>query len=95
MPGHLHVQAGEALTVLQLRGRVWPVLLGVDSTVIADEEYGEWASGVHRDSSVIDCDVQRSLWSYTAGEQAPVSAVRLHRFGMHLSNYKHCLSGFS
>ncbi len=53
--------------VMQLRARVWPVLLGVEPAAISRDEYMHWAHGRHLDSSVVDVDVQRSLWSYTEG----------------------------
>ena len=56
-----------SLRMVQLRRRVWPVLLGVDGEEIPHSDYLQWAGGTHRDSSVIEVDVQRSLWSYTAG----------------------------
>ena len=59
--------AQQPLCMVQLRRRVWPVLLGIDGTEISHSEYLQWAGGTHRDSSVIEVDVQRSLWSYTAG----------------------------
>lgn len=57
-----------SLCMVQLRRRVWPVLLGIDGTEIPHSDYLQWAGGTHRDSSVIEVDVQRSLWSYTAGD---------------------------
>lgn len=53
--------------MMQLRARVWPVLLGVEPAAISRDEYMQWAHGRHPDSSVVDVDVQRSLWSYTEG----------------------------
>lgn len=55
-----------------MRGRVWPLLLGVDVQLSpeAEAEYLELRCAKHRDSSVVECDVQRSLWTYTDGEQA-------------------------
>lgn len=57
-----------------MRGRVWPLLLGVDVQLSpeAEAEYLELRCAKHRDSSVVECDVQRSLWTYTDGEQALV-----------------------
>ena len=52
--------------VLQLRARVWPILLGVNSD-FDPEQYSLWREGKHRDSTVVSCDVQRSLWSFTEG----------------------------
>ena len=52
---------------MQLRARVWPVLLGVEGVSVSQDEYMQWAHEKHADSSVVDCDVQRSLWSYTQG----------------------------
>lgn len=52
---------------MQLRARVWPVLLGVEGLPFDDSAYEEAASRPHRDSSTVECDVERSLWSYTEG----------------------------
>lgn len=53
---------------MQLRARVWPVLLGVEGASVSHDAYMQWAHTKHTDSSVVDCDVQRSLWSYTQGK---------------------------
>ena len=53
---------------MQLRARVWPVLLGVDGVPFDDSAYEEASSMPHRDSSTVNCDVERSLWSYTEGQ---------------------------
>ena len=52
---------------MQLRTRVWPVLLGVDGLPFDEEAYAAQHSTRHRDSSTVECDVERSLWSYTEG----------------------------
>lgn len=45
--------------------RVWPVLLGVNHDDIDPVEYDGLVRATHRDSSVVDVDVVRSLWAYT------------------------------
>jgi len=54
---------------VQVRARVWPLLLGVDTRLGPEEEqeYLELRSAKHRDSAVVECDVQRSLWTFTEG----------------------------
>lgn len=54
----------------QVRGRVWPLLLGVEPHLSpeAEEEYLEARCAKHADSSVVECDIQRSLWSFTEGK---------------------------
>ncbi len=51
----------------QLRARVWPVLLGVDALPFDEAAYQAQQGTRHRDSSTVECDVERSLWSYTEG----------------------------
>ncbi len=64
---------------MQLRARVWPVLLGVEGVSVSQDEYMQWAHEKHADSSVVDCDVQRSLWSYTQGTgKADLSLPTIH-----------------
>lgn len=46
---------------------MWPILLGLEKSQLDLEEYIEHSQRTHRDSSVVDCDVDRSLWSYTEG----------------------------
>jgi len=68
---HCHMHDDDSSNgVMQLRTRVWPVLLGAEGISIPHDEYMQWAHGSHPDSTVVDCDVQRSLWSYTKGEAA-------------------------
>ena len=55
--------------IVQVRARVWPVLLGVDAQEFDERAYRIWQGEPHRDSNVVNCDVERSLWSYTEGEQ--------------------------
>lgn len=50
---------------LQLRVRVWPVLLGVNQDDIDPNAYETLVHATHRDSNVVDVDVARSLWPYT------------------------------
>lgn len=49
---------------VQIRARVWPLLLGVQKSI---DVYDGHKAGKHRDSSVVDVDVQRSLWAWTEG----------------------------
>ncbi len=46
---------------------MWPVLLGVDAQEFDEQAYKIWQDQPHRDSNVVNCDVERSLWSYTEG----------------------------
>lgn len=48
-----------------MRVRVWPVLLGVNLDDVDANEYDTLTTATHRDSSVVDVDVARSLWAYT------------------------------
>jgi hypothetical protein len=56
---------------VQLRARVWPLLLGEPSGGTSQEEYAELATREHKDSTVVECDVARSLWSLTKGAACP------------------------
>jgi hypothetical protein len=60
--GHPH-----ASCPLQLRARVWPLLLGVDTALQDAAEYEERHGSSHKDSHVVSCDMARSLWSFTEG----------------------------
>ena len=53
----------------QLRSRVWPLLLGVGEAAAPDEaaRFAALAGSTHKDSHVVECDMARSLWSYTEG----------------------------
>ncbi|KAK9844193.1 hypothetical protein WJX81_007703 [Elliptochloris bilobata] len=53
----------------EVRGRVWPLLLGVEPQLSAEaeEEYLQARCAKHADSAVVECDLQRSLWSFTEG----------------------------
>lgn len=51
----------------QLRARVWPLLVGVEATSQDVAEYEERHGSIHKDSSVVACDMARSLWSFTEG----------------------------
>lgn len=46
----------------ELRGRLWVALSGADPGAVSEEAYLRAASGRHRDSSVVEVDVARSLW---------------------------------
>ena len=46
-----------------LRTRVWPLLLGSPAAAASPEELERLGVQPHRDSSVVQCDVARSLWS--------------------------------
>ena len=43
---------------------MWPLLLGVNRS---HDSFDSHKAGRHRDSSVVEVDVQRSLWSFSAG----------------------------
>lgn len=53
----------------QLRKLAWPKLLGIDANDggIDDDAYAYAATRPHRDSHVVECDVERSLWAFTMG----------------------------
>lgn len=56
-------------TPRQLRSRVWPLLLGANGPAPRSEaaRYAVLARTMHKDSHVVECDMARSLWSYTEG----------------------------
>lgn len=56
--------AARGLVNNEIRARVWPLLLGVKRSI---DVYDGHKVGKHRDSSVVDVDVQRSLWAWTEG----------------------------
>ncbi len=60
---------------MQVRARVWPVLLGVNAQEFDERAYKIWQDQPHRDSNVVNCDVERSLWSYTEGVLFPTPTV--------------------
>ncbi len=65
------------LLLPQLRVQVWPLLLGVPGAAGPEQEdYAALATREHKDSTVVDCDVARSLWSLTRGPPP-----RSHHFG--------------
>lgn len=50
-----------------LRARVWPKLLGADDSGLATTlRFVRHAADAHRDSTTVQCDVDRSLWHFTA-----------------------------
>ena len=51
----------------QLRTRVWPLLLGVEPQPHDQQSYEARHSRAHADSHVVQCDMERSLWSFTEG----------------------------
>ena len=53
---------------MQRRARIWPELLGVEYTHSSSTLFELHASLKHKDSSTVDVDVKRSIWSYTEGE---------------------------
>ncbi|KAK9868698.1 hypothetical protein WJX84_002032 [Apatococcus fuscideae] len=64
----LRLQAsGKGLGNRELRSKAWLVLLGLDQESFLREQYLSLAEGLHRDTAVVEVDVQRSLWSYTEG----------------------------
>lgn len=46
---------------------MWPLLLGVEAAPHDPTAYAALHSGGHKDSHVVDCDMARSLWSFTQG----------------------------
>lgn len=50
-----------------LRARAWPLLLGARSDADDLPALASLAAAPHRDASVVDCDVERSLWAFTDG----------------------------
>ena len=68
-PANLCPPGLSACSSLQIRAKVWPLLLGVSKTA---DSYEDHKVGHHRDSSVVDVDVQRSLWAWTVGEHCCV-----------------------
>lgn len=62
------VAAVRGLVNNYLRRRVWPLLLGIGAASDdASAPYSELACGTHRDTQVVQVDVERSLWAYTNG----------------------------
>lgn len=58
------------------------MLLGISADNFDAQEYATLTSSTHRDSSVVDVDVARSLWPYTHGwsdEARQVKRDQLHR----------------
>ena len=58
---------------------MWPLLLGVPSVPLSEEAYQQLAASEHKDSTVVDCDVARSMWSLTRGGQAVLFLFILRR----------------
>lgn len=52
------------------RRLAWPKLLGIDVGRIDTDSFAAAATRSHRDSHVVDADVERSLWAFTAGWSA-------------------------
>lgn len=52
-----------------LRARAWPLLLGARAAPDDVAELGALAAAGHADAAVVECDVERSLWSFTKGER--------------------------
>lgn len=76
------VSAVRGLVNQQVRARVWPVLLGVDAQEFDERAYKIWQGQPHRDSNIVNCDVERSLWSYTEGwtsEERDIERDKLRR----------------
>lgn len=60
--------AAASVLCLQLRARVWPVLLGVEAPLAGEgATFAARAAAGHKDSHVVACDMERSLWSFTEG----------------------------
>jgi hypothetical protein len=50
-----------------LRARAWPLLLGARADPGDLPALATLADAPHRDASVVECDVERSLWAFTDG----------------------------
>jgi Rab-GTPase-TBC domain len=50
-----------------LRSRVWPLLLGTHDQSHDQRDYTTKIETPHKDSQVVECDMVRSLWSWTEG----------------------------
>lgn len=50
-----------------LRSRAWPLLLGVQDQSHDERDYVARREMIHKDSHVVECDMLRSLWSWTEG----------------------------
>lgn len=61
--------AVRGLVLDQVRTRAWPHLLGVDASAAAASaaRLAQHADAPHRDRATVRCDVERSLWHFTAG----------------------------
>ena len=59
--------AVRGLVTDDVRAAAWPKLLGVDAHAVSVERYRRHALERHRDSSTVQCDVDRSLWHFTPG----------------------------
>lgn len=60
--------AAASALCLQLRARVWPVLLAVEAPLAREAAtFAARAAAGHKDSHVVACDMERSLWSFTEG----------------------------
>lgn len=62
------VAAIRGLVSDSLRARVWPVLLAVEAPLAREvATFAARAAAGHKDSHVVACDMERSLWSFTEG----------------------------
>ena len=77
---------------MQLRSRAWPVLLGLAQEPFVREEYNSLANEIHRDTGVVEVDVQRSLWSYTEGN-ASAEHKQQHVIWKHVAHQESCGCG--
>lgn len=50
-----------------LRARAWPLLLGARARSDDVSALATLAGERHADTTVVECDVERSLWSFTKG----------------------------
>lgn len=50
---------------MQLRARIWPRLLGLSPELHTLQTYAQLYDLPHKDFSVVEADMARSLWSYT------------------------------
>jgi hypothetical protein len=62
-----HVAATRGLVDGHTRKLAWPKLLGLAVDSIHKDSFTVASASSHRDSHVVECDVERSLWVFTMG----------------------------
>ncbi|KAI8469060.1 MAG: rab-GTPase-TBC domain-containing protein [Monoraphidium minutum] len=62
LPRLRKLAAVRGLVNSELRGRLWVTLSGADPAAVAPDAYASASAGPHRDRSVVEVDVARSLW---------------------------------